>query len=172
MEKEGSENDSVQMDQSEKDVEMVKEYKLTKCRYFDKGFCKYRRKCRYSHPEKTCEQYIKYGQCSEQSCPHRHPKQCKFWQSNQNRCKRNLKCDFLHVTMANENDKNEAHKSTYKCVSCKNVWEDKNCVVKHVINGHETFFCLNCEDWVQFKTNVYDPNWTLFDKEGYLRINI
>ena len=66
----------------------------------------------------------------------------------------------------------EAHTPAYKRVSCKNVWEDRNCLVKHVINGHETFFCLNCEDWVQFKTDVYNPNWTLFDEEGYLKINI
>ena len=33
-------------------------------------------------------------------------------------------------------------------------------------------YCLNCEDWVQFKTKVFDPNWTLFDKAGYLRRNI
>ena len=105
-EKEVSENDSVQIDQSDKEVEIVKKYKSTKCRYFDQGFCKYRIKCRYSHPEQTCEQYIMYGQCSEQNCPHRHPKQCRFCQSDENSCKRNLKCDFLHFTIANENDKN------------------------------------------------------------------
>ena len=99
--------------------------------------------------------------CLDQNCPH--PKQRKFWQNNKNSCKSNLTCDFFHVTMARENVKNEALKAKYKCVSCKNVWEDRNCLVKHVIHGHETFFCLNCEDWVQFKTDVYNPNWTLFD---------
>ena len=170
-EKEVSENEIIEVDQNDKEVE-VKKLEMTKCRYYDKGFCKYRTKCRYSHPEQTCEDYILYGQCKGQNCPRRHPKQCKFWQNNQNSCKRNIKCDFLHVTLANEHDKNEAHKPTYKCVSCKNVWEDRNCLVKHVIHGHETFFCLNCEDWVQFKTDVYNPNWTLFDEEGYLKINI
>ena len=153
-------------------VEVVKNYKLTKCRYFDKGFCKYRKKCRYSHPEQTCEQFLMYGQCRDQNCPERHPQLCKFWQNNQNSCKRNLKCDFLHVTMVNDDDENQAHRQNFRCVSCKNAWQDVNCVVKHIIQGHETFFCLNCEDWVKFKGNVFDQNWSLFDEAGYLRRNI
>ena len=95
---------------------------------------------------------------------------CKFWQSNS--CKRNIKCDFLHVTMVSNDDKNQAHKSNYKCVSCKNAWEDASCIVRHIIKGHETFFCLNCEDWVKLKGYVFDKNWTLFDEAGYLRIDI
>ena len=44
--------------------------------------------------------------------------------------------------------------------------------VKNIIKGHETFFCLNCDDWVKFKENVLEQNWTLYDQEGYLRINM
>ena len=77
-EKEVSENEIIEVDQNDKEVE-VKKLEMTKCRYYDKGFCKYRTKCRYSHPEQTCEDYILYGQCTGQNCPRRHLKQCKFW---------------------------------------------------------------------------------------------
>ena len=114
-EKEASEDDNVKMVDTEKVTEIRKNYKSTKCRYFDKGFCKYRKKCRYSHPEQTCGQHAKFGQCGDERCPHRHPEICKNWQSNS--CKRNLKCDFLHVGMVSNDDQNQAHKSNYKCVS-------------------------------------------------------
>ena len=58
-EKEVSENDSVQMDQSDKEVEIVKKYKLTKCRYFDQGFCKYRKKCRQAGAD-LCQAHAKF----------------------------------------------------------------------------------------------------------------
>ena len=74
--------------------------------------------------------------------------------------------------MVSNDDQNQAHKSNYKCVSCNNAWEDASWVVRHIIHGHETFFCLNCEDWVKLKANVFDKNWTLFDEAGYLRTGI
>ena len=76
----------------------------------------------------------------------------------------NISCDFLHGTFENSDETNE----TFKCVGCKNVWADTTCIV----NGQETFFCLNCEDWVKFKIMVHEQNWTLYDKSGYLRRDI
>ena len=84
-EKEASEEDIVQMVNTEKVVEIQKNYKSTNI--------------------------------------------CKFWQSNSR--KRNIKCDFLHVTMVSNDDKNQAHKSNYKCVSCKNACDAVSCVVRH-----------------------------------------
>ena len=31
---------------------------------------------------------------------------------------------------------------------------------------YEKFFCLNCDDWIKYKTKVLDQGWTLFDEEG------
>ena len=104
-----------------------------------------------------------------QKCPKRHPEVCKFWREKSGSCKRKERCDFLHVTLVNQM---ETSSQIFKCVGCKNAWEDKSFVVEHIIRGHETFFCLNCEDWVKFKTNVYDANWTLFDEWGYLRQDV
>ena len=61
----------------------------------------------------------------------------------------------------------------FKCEGCKYTWEDKSCVVEHVVEHKKKyFFCLNCDDWIQYKENVFDEGWTLFDNEGCLRHGI
>ena len=110
--------------------------------------------------------YIGNGKCAELKCGDRHPEICRLWISS--KCKRNESCYFLHGTFENSDETN----ATFKCVGLKNVWADRTCVVKHNIQGHETFFCLNCEDWVKFKTMVHEQNGTLYDKSGNLRRDI
>ena len=68
-----------------------------KCRYDDKGYCKYQKKCKFQHSGKTCDQFLKDGKCdSGQSCQDRHPKDCKFWQRDTGGCKRDQLCKYLH----------------------------------------------------------------------------
>jgi transcriptional regulator with PAS, ATPase and Fis domain len=56
--------------------------KMTKkCRYFNRGFCKYREKCRFYHPEHICEAYLKSNNCEQKECCKRHPKRCT-WEGN------------------------------------------------------------------------------------------
>ena len=57
----------------------------------------------------------------------------------------------------------------YNCAGCKDSWTEIACVKKHVINNKKIFFCLNCDDWIQYKLKVFDQGWTLLDAEGYLR---
>ena len=68
--------------------------------------------------------------------------------------------------------KNDLVTSEYTCVGCKSTFEDEKCVVKHIIHNMETYFCLNCEDWIKEKTRVFDQGWTLLDQYGYLRMDI
>ena len=100
---------------------------------------------------------------AEEGCIERHPKECK-WERSREGCKRKQECEYLHNC--------NGEKLQYKCESCKYSWQDKNCVVKHVIGNMEVFFCLNCENWVQDKANVLNDGWTIFDKAGYLRTDI
>ena len=60
----------------------------------------------------------------------------------------------------------------YHCVSCKHIWEEKNCVKEHIIQNTKVFFCLNCDDWVKEKGAVFGLGWSLFDQAGYLRVDI
>ena len=101
----------------------------------------------------------------DKCCQNRHPKDCK-WFGTSAGCRRDNDCEFLHVTPVSDDDK------CYKCEGCKSVFDVKEHVVKHVISGNTCYFCLNCEDWIQFKANVFNDGWTLLDNSGYLRRNI
>ena len=121
----------------------VKKANRTKCRFYNRGFCKHKIKCRYLHPENICKEYLETQTCGEKQCCERHPKLCK-WFIRSEGCKQQ-NCAYLHC----EKNKKEYEKKpvkdvkTYKCESCKYTWEDKNCVVKHVIESMEIYFCLN-----------------------------
>ena len=109
-------------------------------------------------------------------CPDRHPRVCK-WQNSRSGCKRGEDCEYLHVTLANGDGDLGAHENylvngEYNCVGCKSIFTDEQCVVKHVIRNMETYFCLNCDDWIKEKTKVFDQGWTLLDPYGYLRRDI
>ena len=137
--------------------------KSKKCRYFNRGYCKYKTKCRYVHPKKICDQYLASQKCDNVDCQDRHPKLCK-WKEGRDGCKRDTECDYLHVNLVNERK--------YQCVSCKDVWDDGSCMVEHIIQNTGTFFCLNCDEWVRNKSKVLEEGWTLLDGFGQLRMDI
>ena len=62
-----------------------------KCRYFNRGFCKYKNKCRFGHPRQICSDYLENGKCEKRPCDQRHPKQCK-WDKSDNSCRRGAEC--------------------------------------------------------------------------------
>ena len=65
----------------------------------------------------------------------------------------------------------KAHKS-YPCAGCKSCFDSRVHVVQHEVNNIGFNLCLNCEDWIQFKDNVLDPDWTIFDNNGFLRRDV
>ena len=107
--------------------------------------------------------------CEQRECPDRHPKICK-WIKSSGGCRRQ-NCLYLH-TGHEEDGCNTSSGKQFSCVGCKTVWEDENCVVGHNIKNTQTFFCLNCEDWIKNKVNVLDAGWSLFDQFGYLRNDV
>ena len=48
----------------------------------------------------------------------------------------------------------------------------ENYVVKHEIENMQLWFCLNCDEWIQDKTQVLKKDWTLFDQIGDLRRDV
>ena len=51
-------------DNSEEEAkEMVDKKKRKKCRYDNKGFCKYNNKCSFSHPKGNCQDYLQNHKC-------------------------------------------------------------------------------------------------------------
>ena len=141
---------------------------VKKCRYYNRGYCKYKQKCKYSHPKEICKEYLTRETCENIECCDRHPRVCKWIDSNEG-CKRQKECDYLHVTIACDDSE---YSIGYKCISCKDTWKDSDCVVKHIINGRMLYFCLNCDDWVARKSEVIQEGWTLLDGEGFLRRDV
>ena len=43
---------------------------------------------------------------------------------------------------------------SYICISCKDTWEDRSCVVEHLVQGTRAYFCPNYEEWVENKSKV------------------
>ena len=150
--------------------------KVLKCRYYDRGHCKYKCGCKYIHSKTICKDYLDNKKCDSKSCIDRHPKVCKFWIKNKGGCKRNTSCDFLHVTLARNEDKpknsDAIEEIEYTCVGCNSSWTDDKFVIKYNIKNHIVNFCLNCDDWVKDKAKVLDENWTMFDNAGNLRYDV
>ena len=68
--------------------------KMTKkSRYFNRGYCKYNKKCRFYHPEHICEDHQKNNKCENKECSKRHSRICK-WEENKGGCRRNKECDY------------------------------------------------------------------------------
>ena len=130
-----------------------------KCRYFNSGYCKYKQKCKFAHPNNICKDIS----CEKDKCPKRHPKACKY-QKEATGCWRGNSCDFAHDTLVC----GDAKGVKFGCVSCKHEWKETKFVVKHTIDNMEVYFCLNCDDWVKSKERVFDQGWSLFDQDGNL----
>jgi hypothetical protein len=68
-----------------------------KCRYHNKGYCKYQNKCKYYHAGQVCDEFLRNGKCETgQSCIYRHPRVCKYWIGDSGGCKREESCKYLH----------------------------------------------------------------------------
>ena len=58
-----------------------------KCKYFNKGHCKIKSDCKFSHPNEICQIYLAGEKCDQKSCNNRHPKVCK-WLQGRSGCRR------------------------------------------------------------------------------------
>ena len=63
--------------------------KQNKCRYFNRGYCKFKENCRFFHSSVICEDFLEIGICkSSNGCIKRHPKNCRYWCKRAEGCKR------------------------------------------------------------------------------------
>ena len=160
------------------DVKVDVKKKPKKCRYFNRGYCKYKTKCRFTHLLGLCSQYLQTGKCGKSECDKRHPKSCK-WDNGMNSCKRGIECMYLHVSVdqvhnvhKNHIEQNVQEGKQYPCVGCKYSWKERHHVKSHIIQNIEVFFCLNCDDWIQDKSAIFETGWTMFDESGGLRYDV
>ena len=74
---------------------LIAKKKQSKCRYWNRGFCKERESCQFFHPSEVCLEYCENGSCSEgRNCQRRHPQSCKHWARG--KCWRGTSCLYLH----------------------------------------------------------------------------
>ena len=67
----------------------------TRCRYYNKGYCKQGQQCTFLHPSDICDEHLCSGSCSKgQSCQPIHPRKCKHWLNG--KCWRGDMCAYLH----------------------------------------------------------------------------
>ena len=63
--------------------------------------------CKYTHAERTCAQFNKYGKCNDEpNCNYRHPKSVFKFLSEKGNCKKGDLCKFRHPKM---NERNQKH---------------------------------------------------------------
>ena len=135
--------------------------KRKRCRYFNRGFCKYENKCRFSHPDKICNNYSESQMCKAKDCKDRHPKTCK-WIISIGGCTREA-CAYLHTKGEEKANANLDKIYVFKCEGCKHTWDNEKHVVGHVINHRRVYFCLNCDDWIEYKSEVFNEGQTLLN---------
>ena len=70
---------------------------MKKCRYYNRGFCKFSDKCIFVHPLEACNDYLEDGICRKEKCAQRHPRHCRYWTKHQEGCKRENLCQYLHA---------------------------------------------------------------------------
>ena len=127
-------------------------------------------------PRTNLQRTFEDQNCKIRDCSFRHPRICKLLKSK-NGCQRESDCDYLHDTLACEelnqiDDGDVKDIDEYPCQGCKTRWTNKNHVNAHIIRDMNIFFCLNCDEWIQNKSEVLKKGWTLFDKDGFWKRDV
>ena len=78
-----------------KRLENIRKSTQTRCRYFNKGFCREENRCKFLHPSEVCHEFEHSGRCYQGSrCTLRHPRKCRYWVRGD--CWRLDACVYLH----------------------------------------------------------------------------
>jgi hypothetical protein len=83
---------------------------VTKCKYHNVGYCKYKDNCKFSHPTSECEK-----KCQLKNCMKRHIKLCRYGM----KCRLKEKCAFKHKESKGANVGN--NESAEKMSALENV---------------------------------------------------
>ena len=67
-----------------------------KCKYNNRGYCKFSDKCTFQHSVNICEEFLKEDACKSKRCNFRHPKHCRYWMKKAEGCHRNENCQYQH----------------------------------------------------------------------------
>ena len=135
--------------------------KIRKCRYYNRGYCKFQEECNFAHPSTICQDLLKNGKCYLRQCPDRHPKICRYWQREEG-CRRSQYCTYLHQqnqvhrnpVQATENEDSanqpinvESDSGfSFPCPLCRNEFTSEESLREHTNATHDKIAQLNCND--------------------------
>ena len=83
------------------------------CKYYNKGFCKFKGECNSYHPIIICS---KRG-CREKTCPNRHPRKCRY----KYQCRRRSTCLYSHVDISDFDEKSAVKEFNYLKTEVKSL---------------------------------------------------
>ena len=154
---------------------------IKKCRYFNRGYCKFGEKCMYYHASEICQVYAEEGTCLKHRCIKRHPKKCRYWSKHPEGCRFGERCKYLHVTVEKYTVDDEDEDFTGNCDDCEvNLGHDQeNASLKtHRMASHLSSVglggritsCDQCEDSCRCENNhrghinAKDKNWEITEE--------
>jgi hypothetical protein len=77
------------------EIDQQKEKDRRRCKWWNRGYCREKDSCSYSHPTGDCAEHLQ-GRCTRRGCTSlRHRKVCKFLSSEAG-CLRGETCEYLH----------------------------------------------------------------------------
>ena len=127
-----------------------------RCRYWNRGFCREKEKCKFNHPEQNCAMFLDHGKCEDKLCRRRHRRECRYFKQEVG-CFRGSDCEFLHK-INNRNTKFQQERiqetrmsgkysskesESFKCDHCSFKCGRKNTLIKHINTKHSGFSSLN-----------------------------
>ena len=133
--------------------------KKRKCRYYNRGYCKFGENCDFVHPSHICDTFLKDGACSSRECQQRHPKDCRYWTKKPEGCTRKDSCQYLH---------RESRKYSYSEIekritgdSCEYKASENEDINYHIQTEHSNIFSCDICDFTssrQFKQTIQKFN--------------
>ena len=113
-----------------------------KCRYWNRGFCREGKSCKFSHPNEDCKNFLETGKCKERECRQRHRRKCRYYTTEEG-CFRKENCQYLHDIITEENNYNSKESNIaqekvvdFKCDFCSFITTKKIIFNKHMNTKH------------------------------------
>ena len=167
---------------------------VKKCRYYNRGYCKFENRCRFHHPENICQDFVQNGICRTQQCHNRHPRDCRYWTNKQEGCNRQEKCQYLHLSskrftthkidnfepevaipIVGESSDRSKKESCDNCDFCCETEEELIChrgATHHQSHADKTVFTCDKCDYTSFREEALVMHTTTNHHNAAKRCNI
>ena len=124
-----------------------------RCRYWNRGFCREKSSCLFTHVKEDCESFQKEGSCYDRTCKKRHRKECRYY--SKGNCFRGNICEYKHgrnnQIKETKKDKQQGSKSDcHDCEYCDYKCRNKDDMNNHMKTIHEDTSGSKYENIVQF----------------------